>query len=1005
MNDDFEMLAEQIAHRRVIVVAGAGVARQITGNAPTWPELLSSGARFAAGLMAGNAEEWRQTIERLVQLGVGDPRHGGSLLLAAEGIQREIRQPSGGEGPYREWLNGCFAGLRPQDSEVGQLLSELSPSMIATTNYDDLLEQVVEWKGYSLGTADDLRPIQSVVRGERTAVVHLHGRYQVPSSVVLGIRDYDDILADAFAGALLRSLLLTRTLLFVGFGAGLGDPNFESLLGWSESVLRDSDVANYCLVRQGENPAADDRSMGRLRFLTYGKEHAQLKPFLVELRNAAKVRQPRRALTVTGGETVRAGDEIFVPDFDVSRELSEAIRRGVSLIVLEGTLGSGRSLVARWLAYVCQNAEDEAFPGFDDVLWLPARAMWWNLVPHTARDIGNHNVLDYLALWAERLDHKSEASLSRPEFLLRSYEYLSNRRYLVVLEGLEHVSADGCLPDELQNFLRFISGQSCVVVTSEKAPQFADFSPESHPDQFAVILVGERSTTQVRGYLKQYRLSHADATGERAKAIESLVAQTGSPLPLVVVQWACGCPQDTDKVLRSLKGARKPLELGTQKSLFRRLVLDRLLEREREVLFTLALFAPPPTAVAPSVDDLARVTGGSTAEVRQALETLQGRLLIWQHQQTGYAMHALTAKCVLSARTPRLPRERELESAFVRWAVALAREHNEWEMNSILTRSLMRHLDNLRVAYLLTTRSSRRPLVTKHDLYVLGRTIGQALYVDGRWELGKVILDTLQDRLPARSAVQLMVRLLVARHQALQNEAETLKAAEALCLGVLRDVDRWSPRTTGARAEKREIRAEALMRLADVRSRQPDVTPQELAAARQDLESAIEQGKFGIRINARNVLAAIWLRMGEEPRLAKPLAAKACFGYAREVLRGERVRVERSAWNRIKAQAARLRADACLGLGLRTEARAAYEDARANSRHVVDERLNGWLKLIEARLAGNPGLAREAAEVFRRLRMQREELRARRIAEEIDRRAPPPAATERRARAGARARH
>jgi len=990
MSYEFELLAEQIAHRRLIVVAGAGVAKQTTAEAPTWPALLRSGTSFAAELMERNAGEWREAIERLIDLGVGDPPHTGSLLLAAEGIQREIRSATGPARDYRDWLSRCFAGLRPEDPSVVELLCDLSPSLIATTNYDDLIEQVVGWASYSLRTAEHLPEIQRVLRGERPAVLHLHGHYRAADSVVLGIRDYDEILEDAFARTLLRTLLLTRTLLFVGFGAGLDDPNFGNLLRWSEDVLAESELKNFCLIRRGEQPMLGDRPLRRVQFVEYGDDYCELKPFLIELRNAAKVKEPKVVLQITGSEIVRPGDEIFVPDYSVSRELADAVQRRVPLIVLQGALGSGRSQIARWLARSCQSEEDSFAGLFDDVLWLPARALWWNLAPEAPRDFRGHNVLDYFALLAERLDRKSEASLSINEQVTRSIKYLTDRRYLVILEGVEHVlEADGRLPDDFASLLRTPGRNSCIVITSERVPEFADLTPESHPDQLAVIPVGDRATAQIKGYLEQFRHSHPDDTGERAKAIEDVVAVEGCAPPLVVVQWACGCPQAGEAVRKVLRRARTPHALATQKNLFNRLVLDHLEECERVVLFSLALFAPPPTAVSATLQDLERVTGYPAAEVGRALQTLSGRLLISRDERYGYYLHALTVKWVLSSRTLPARRALELENNFVRWAVALSKEHNEWEMNSILTHSLLRHLDNLRVAYEVAMVLRPRHLrVEDRELYVLGRTVGQALYMDGRWELGSFILQSLHDQLPDGSALQLLVRLLLARHRALQDEQELLEQAESLCQSVLDQVERLPARKPADQAEKREIRAEALMRLADARGRRPEAGPEQLTAARQDLQAAIAEGKFGIRVNARNVLAAIWLRMGEEPQLRKQSSAKACFVQALEVLEDEQNRLDRSAWNRIKAQAARIRADAFLGLGLQDKARRACQEAHANSRNVVDERLRGSLKLTDARLASDPNLAREAADIFRQLRMHREEHRAHRFRAEIERSRP-----------------
>ena len=79
--------------------------------------------------------------------------------------------------------------------------------------------------------------MERVLRREEKGVAHLHGYFRQPESVVLGSRSYDDVLRDEHAQAILRTLVLRDRLLFVGFGAGLSDPNFGNLLSWMARVL------------------------------------------------------------------------------------------------------------------------------------------------------------------------------------------------------------------------------------------------------------------------------------------------------------------------------------------------------------------------------------------------------------------------------------------------------------------------------------------------------------------------------------------------------------------------------------------------------------------------------------------------------------------------------------------------------------------------------------------------------------------------------------------------
>ena len=74
-------------------------------------------------------------------------------------------------------------------------------------------------------------------------MLHLHGHYRRPETVILGIRDYQRQLGDAFAQAIQAFAVMDRTVVFAGFGAGLGDPNFAQLLGWFGAALGGAGLA------------------------------------------------------------------------------------------------------------------------------------------------------------------------------------------------------------------------------------------------------------------------------------------------------------------------------------------------------------------------------------------------------------------------------------------------------------------------------------------------------------------------------------------------------------------------------------------------------------------------------------------------------------------------------------------------------------------------------------------------------------------------------------------
>ena len=173
-----------------------------------------------------------------------------------------------------------------QDPSTIDALLALNLSL-ATTNYDSLLSiqtsrPAVTWR--------TMAAAQRWIRNDDQSILHLHGHWQTPESVVLGIRSYDEILSDEPTQALLRACLYCRTLLFVGYGRGLHDPNFSALLDWSRSVLAKSEYWHYRLVLDGDVREIQAQHTGdRVRVIGIGDSYDRLPEFIHSLGAAPKI--------------------------------------------------------------------------------------------------------------------------------------------------------------------------------------------------------------------------------------------------------------------------------------------------------------------------------------------------------------------------------------------------------------------------------------------------------------------------------------------------------------------------------------------------------------------------------------------------------------------------------------------------------------------------------------------------------------------------------------------
>jgi hypothetical protein len=266
-----DKLRREIAERKVVVVVGAGVSIGASGNTDvaSWSGLLRNGVQRCLDRGRVTDPGWAARVLAQIDGDVID------LLCAAENISQRLGAPEDGE--YASWLEDTVGVLKNRDEAVLKALGELQVPF-ATTNYDDLIEDAT---GLHPVTWQDERQVDSFVRDKSEKVLHLHGHWERPETVILGIRSYENILRDEHAQNTLQTLLRVKTLLFVGFGSGLADPNFGALLRWSGRVLRKSVYPAYhlCLNREGPDINLQHREH-RIQAVPYGETHSDLCGFL-----------------------------------------------------------------------------------------------------------------------------------------------------------------------------------------------------------------------------------------------------------------------------------------------------------------------------------------------------------------------------------------------------------------------------------------------------------------------------------------------------------------------------------------------------------------------------------------------------------------------------------------------------------------------------------------------------------------------------------------------------
>jgi SIR2-like domain/NACHT domain len=274
-------LKADLANGTVVTIAGTGIASAACGNqeidgfkVATWTGLLHHGLAYCLNL--GVADEADAEILKM-QINSGKTSF---LICAAEEISQRLKRRA--EGIFRGWLSDTIGNLKAKNRDILDVIAGL-PGVLATLNYDNLFEDAT---GRKAVTWLDKQEVQEVLlKVVANAVLHLHGWFKEPESVVLGLSSYLAVKADPHAQAVLQLFTIGRTLLFIGCGDTVLDPNFTRLLNWGNETLRDVPPRHYLLCRTQDIPLFRSKlaDTAWIQPLGYGNEHDDLAPFLLSL--------------------------------------------------------------------------------------------------------------------------------------------------------------------------------------------------------------------------------------------------------------------------------------------------------------------------------------------------------------------------------------------------------------------------------------------------------------------------------------------------------------------------------------------------------------------------------------------------------------------------------------------------------------------------------------------------------------------------------------------------
>lgn len=305
-------LRDEIKNRNIIFLLGTGVSIQVTGKNPiaSWKGLLTSGIEwcFNERLHETLNEEWKN--KSILEINTGWLPH---ILNAATIVESFLKTKP---NLFEQWIYKTIGQLKISNDSLIKTLMKIDKPLV-TTNYDGLIEKIT---GLQYITWRDKNRILPVLKGDIKAIFHLHGHYQDPESIIMGHESYAKLLGDYDAQNKQEYLAAENTIISLGCGEGLDDPNFKRLLDWIMKFYRNSPYMHYSFVCEKEFQKFQDSLRDKnIKVKAYGNQYEDLEPFLIEL--FLKPQQPIPAVIIPdpSPSTLRPTKISPLPELDRSQ--------------------------------------------------------------------------------------------------------------------------------------------------------------------------------------------------------------------------------------------------------------------------------------------------------------------------------------------------------------------------------------------------------------------------------------------------------------------------------------------------------------------------------------------------------------------------------------------------------------------------------------------------------------------------------------------------------------
>lgn len=279
-------LKNAIQANQLVAVMGTGVSLAVSApleidgfKVASWQGLIQHGIHRCRSLGLITEARAKQLNEMVGWDNVDD------LIYVAESVTKSLREASA--GTYQKWLNDTVGKLTVNDPRLIHALDRIC-KLLSTLNYDTLPERVlkrvsVSWnQPHQVSLAVNGQKVEAA-GSDHDTIIHLHGCCHDADFVVLGSSSYRAVSNHPHAQAVQQLFVVGYTMMFVGCGDTLADPNFSNFVRVATEILGETTKAHYVLCLEQEVEKWKVKKIPWLHPVSYGTKHADLVPFLESL--------------------------------------------------------------------------------------------------------------------------------------------------------------------------------------------------------------------------------------------------------------------------------------------------------------------------------------------------------------------------------------------------------------------------------------------------------------------------------------------------------------------------------------------------------------------------------------------------------------------------------------------------------------------------------------------------------------------------------------------------